>query len=518
MQTPDRKRVINAGHHKKLAFNALRPRQNMRTTSPITALLAGMVLAGCAGPTQNAPSAGVPLDTRIGTLHIQNGYPDEASVAKLYDEIDFQRACQAYIWATPAVAMEALLRANKRDWDVDANTVAIIDSYTTPAVKVLTGNNTTIYAGIFVDLKRDGPVVIDSPSGVYGVIDDAWQRPVVEVGPFGPDKGHGGKFLLLPPGYTGPVPPGYLAAQSKTDLTMYVGRAFVRNGDVKAAVDTLAGLRVYPLSQAANPPVTRVVRSGGRALDSISPRGLEYWQLLKSAIDREPVEPRDRFFYAFLKPLGIEKGKPFEPNARQKQILTDAAQVGFLMSQTLSMAPRLANAPSYPGTHWNWVLTLNADQEAASYSQLDERTDYTFQAFSVAQGMIKPILGAGSQYMGTAKDSTGQWLDGGKNYVLHVPANVPTKEFWAVTAYDNLTRSMVETDTMKAGVSSKGNLQANTDGSVDVYFGPQAPAGKSSNWIKTLSGKGWFAYFRWYGPTQAFFDKTWTLPDIESSR
>jgi hypothetical protein len=197
--------------------------------------------------------------------------------------------------------------------------------------------------------------------------------------------------------------------------------------------------------------------------------------------------------------------------------LTDAAQVGFLMAQTLSMAPRLANASSYPGTHWEWVLTLDPDQEAKGYSQLDERTDYTFEAITVAAGMVKQIVGAGSQYMSAAKDKDGQWLDGGKNYTLRVPPNVPAKEFWAVTVYDVLTRSMIDTDTQKAGVSSHDQLTANADGSIDIHFGPKGPK-DGGNWIKTIPGRGWFAYFRWYGPTEAFFDKTWKLPDVEMAK
>ena len=454
------------------------------------------------------------VETRIGRIELQGGYPSASSVKKLYDEIDFQRASQAYIWATPIVAMEAIRRANKRDWGVDYNEVGLVDGYTTPIVSALTANNTTIYAAVFTDLERDGPVVIDSPTGVYGVIDDFWQRPVVEVGPFGPDKGKGGKFLLLPPGYTGTVPEGYLTAKSKTNQTMFVGRAFVKDGDIKSAVTTLAGIKVYPLSKAANPPETRVVHAGDRSMDSIPPKGFEYWDLLAGALQKEPVEERDRFFHAMLKPLGIEKGKPFKPDARQKKILSDAADVGFLMAQTLSMVPRLTNASSYPGTHWEWVLTLNPDQEAPGYSQLDERTDYTFEAITVAEGMVKTIVGAGSQYMSAAKDKDGAWLDGGKNYTLHVPADVPAKEFWAVTVYDVLTRSMIKTDTLKAGVSSHDKLKANEDGSIDIHFGPKVPK-DGVNWVKTIPGRGWFAYFRWYGPTEHFFDKSWTLPDFE---
>jgi hypothetical protein len=455
------------------------------------------------------------VNTRIGAIELQCDYPSEASVQKLYDELDFQRAVQAYVWATPLVSSEALRLANLRDWGVDFNDVSIIDNYTTPVAKILTGNNTTIYAGIFTDLDRDGPMVIDSPEGVYGVIDDFWQRPIVEIGPFGPDKGKGGKFLLLPPGYAGPIPDGYLPAPSLAYRHIYVGRAFVKDGNIEAAVQLLEHIRVYPLSQANAPVNAKIVRAAGRPMDSIAPRDDDYWRLLADAIAHEPVEPRDRFFHAMLKPLGLERGKAFSPDARQKKILSDAADVGFLMAQTLSVAPRLSNASSYPGTRWEWVLTLNPDQEADNYSQLDERTDYTFEAYSVAAGMIKPIVGAGSQYMSAAKDKTGAWLDGGKNYRLRVPAKVPVKEFWSVTVYDNMTRSMIQTDTNKAGLDSHQTLQANADGSVELYFGPAAPAGLESNWVKTITDKGWFTYFRWYGPTKEFFDKTWALPDIE---
>jgi hypothetical protein len=478
------------------------------------------LLASSAGAVAAPPPAATSSDhlqTRFGPVDIVNGYPTEASVKNLYDELDFQRAVQAYVWATPLVSMEALRQANAKEVGVGHNTVGINDEFTTPSLEALTANNTTIYACIVVDL-RNGPVVIDSPKGAYGVVDDFWQRPVTEVGPFGPDKGNGGKFLILPPGYTGEAPPGYFAVHSLTNQVFYLGRASVENGNIKGAVDTLGKLQVYPLSAAGAPPRTKIIKIGGKAMHSVPPSGLAYWELLSEAINNETIEPRDRFFYAMLKPLGIEKGKPFKPDARQQKILSDAAALGFRMSQVLSMVPRNEKAHAYPGTQWDWVLTLDPGQEAADYSQLDERTDYTFEAITVAAGMVKKIPGAGSQYMSAARDKNGQWLDGGKSYRLRVPAQVPVKDFWAVTVYDNMSRSMVRTDTGKAGVDSKqANLQKNDDGTVDVYFGPTAPAGHESNWVKTMPSKGWFAYFRWYGPTAPFFDQSWKLPDIEPS-
>ncbi|WP_213957138.1 DUF1254 domain-containing protein [Variovorax sp. dw_954] len=477
--------------------------------------LGALLVSACSTPPPSTEAVSpAAVQTRVGKVELQSGYPSEASVRMLYDEMDFQRAVQAYIWATPIVAMDALRIANVRDWGVDYNGVGIVDQYTGSAVVALTGNSTTIYAAAFSDLSRDGPVVIESPPGAYGVIDDYWQRPVAEVGPFGPDKGKGGKFLVVPADYKGSAPRGYLVVRSKTNRFMYLVRGIVKDGNVKAAVDMLSTIRIYPQKQAASPPATQIFKAGAKGMDSIAPRGYAYWERLADIIDKEPVEERDRFFYAMLKPLGIEKGKPFAPDERQKKILTDAAPVGFLMAQTISMAPRLPTANAYPGTHWEWVLTLKPSQEAPNYSQLDERTDYTFEAITVAEGMVKEIVGAGSQYMSAAKDSTGAWLDGGKSYKLKVPANVPAKDFWSVTVYDNLSRSMVQNGTAKVALSSYDKLQRNADGSIDLYFGPAEPAGMASNWVKTVPGKGWFAYFRWYGPTQAFFDKSWRLPDI----
>ncbi len=240
--------------------------------------------------------------------------------------------------------------------------------------------------------------------------------------------------------------------------------------------------------------------------------------MLADALDNETVEPRDRFFHAMLKPLGIEKGKPFHPDERQTKLLTDAAALGFRMSQALSMVPRLDNAKAYPGTQWDWVLTLNPNQEGDNYSQLDERTDYTFEAITVAEGMIKQIPGAGSQYMSAAKDKAGAWLDGGKQYRLRVPADVPVKDFWAVTVYDNTD----PLDGADRHPSRRRGFQADRPATQSGRHGgrllrglPRLRARRATGSRRRLA-KGWFAYFRWYGPTQAFFDKTWRLSDIEA--
>lgn len=455
-------------------------------------------------------------NTRIGTLEFTADYPTDQTVQKLYEEMDFQRAVQAYMWAMPTVALNEMYLANNKKFGLNFGDQIFLKGYITPKNMGLTPNDTTIYTIVYLDLSKE-PYIVESPAGAYGVIDDYWQRPISEIGALGPDKGKGGKFLILPPDYKGKAPKGYFVVQSNTNKVMYMVRAFVKNDDVKSAVESLTKVTVYPLSKAKNPTKQKVV-DGSSAVDTIAPKGFEYWERLSSIIDTEPVQERDRFFMAMLKPLGIEKGKKFAPNEKQKKILTEAAEVGFRMSQAVSFAPRFENVVAYPNTHWEYVITMNPNQKAENYEQLDERLDYTFEAITMAEGMVKHIVGAGSQYYEATRDKDGKWLDGSNTYTLHIPANVPVKEFWSVTVYDNMTRSMIDTDTQKPSLSSKNSdIVKNSDGSINIYFGPTAPKGKEANWIKTIPNKGWFTYFRWYSPTEAFFDQTWKLKDIEKS-
>jgi len=121
----------------------------------------------------------------------------------------------------------------------------------------------------------------------------------------------------------------------------------------------------------------------------------------------------------------------------------------------------------------------------------------------------------GPAVSGSFKDKDGDWLHGSKNYKLHVPANVPAEQFWSITVYDNLTRSMTMNKANRAAVTSYDKFTLNADGSVDLYFGPKAPAGLESNWVDTSASEGWFVWFRFYGPKQPFFDNSWQLPDFE---
>jgi hypothetical protein len=331
----------------------------------------------------------------------------------------------------------------------------------------------------------------------------------------GADKGNGGKFLILPDEYKGPVPEGFFPVRSPTTLAAYFARGIVRNNDVEGAAKSLEATRIYPLVKQDNPLETKVLLCSGKDWNSIAPEGFKHWERVADVVNRLGADEDAAFLLSLLKPLGIEPGKPFQPDARLKQTLTDAAVLAWAMNQTISMAPRLGDVVYYPDTHWEFVLMLNPSLREEYWRDLEERINYYFQGILASPAMKDKAIGAGSQYLRSARNSKGDWLDGSKQYRLRVPANVPVKDFWSVTVYDYETRSMVQTDTDVAAKSSYDKLIANADGSVDLYFGPTAPAGKESNWVKTVPGRGWWVWFRFYGPTEPFFDKSWHLPDFE---
>jgi hypothetical protein len=283
----------------------------------------------------------------------------------------------------------------------------------------------------------------------------------------------------------------------------------------KAIKELIPGIKSYTWSPKGTGEVMPVRRAGDVKWSQMPPRGMAYWESLNMVIQTEPVMERDRLILAQLRFLGIEKDKPFAPDARQKALLEEAAVVGEAMAKANTSDKRV-EPPFWPGTHWKHALVVSVDQHMPVYDQLDERAAWFYEAVVVSKAMLTQTPGIGQRYIASYKDRDGRWLDGGNTYRLHVPPNPPAKHFWSVTAYDESTRQMLVTRQGRPDLSSrKADVVTNADGSVDVYFGPMAPAGKQPNWIQTIPGKGWFAYFRFYGPTEPFFDKSWGLPDFE---
>ncbi|HEY7304221.1 MAG TPA: DUF1254 domain-containing protein [Bryobacteraceae bacterium] len=386
---------------------------------------------------------------------------------------------------------------------------------------VATGNGQSIYAFGSIDLNQAGPVVIETPPAVLGFIMSLWQQPLEDIGPLGPDKGKGGKYLLIPPGYDKQPPTGYFIVKSDTNLINWTVRGFVKEGKTEPAVNAIKTMKIYRLADKDHAQLVEAVNVSGKHAvliplgDSLD--GLGYFEKVARFVQREPVREQDKQFLGMLAPLGIEKGKPFNPDPRTKEILTRAAKVGHALVATISYDSRYPRKLRWPGTsRWEeLILTEHPDYVNPNYVELDGRAALYYQAAGASKSILLDVVGAGSKYAGAFKDSKGDWLMGDNNYRLHVPANVPAKDFWSVTVYDAETRSMIDTDQSLSGRDSYQKLKANTDGSADLYFGPTPPAGKESNWVKTIPSKGFFLYFRWYGPLQAYFDKSWKLPDIQ---
>jgi hypothetical protein len=498
----------------------------MKTNQPRRLITAAVVLALCA-TTMSAGAQTLTSDTRIGKLRFENGFPSKETAQKVFDEMDYQRAVQAFLWAYPVVSFESIRIANKRDLGTDLNDMIIADNFADPKGLWLTANDTTIYGMSNIDLGKSGPMVVEIPPGaIVGLIDDFWQRSITDVGLPGPDRGKGGKFLLVPPGHKGDTPQtGYYVLQGTSNNYNVMVRGLIQNDDKDAAVQLIRRVKVYPLSESSNPRPNQFTSMSGKVTDTLPPKGMAFWERLSAFINNNPVQERDLFYMAMLKPLGIEKGKEFKPDARQRKILDEAARMGDAMGRVMlfegpdrfHQAGQGLGVEPFPGSKWHWVFQVNPVQKTDTYGQIDERLHYTYGAIytTPALGLMK--AGPGGNYVQAFRDKDGNRLVGGKKYRLHVPANAPAEAFWSLTLYDTDTRSMIQNPSNDSARSSLDKLKTNADGSVDLYFGPagSAPKGLEANWIETLPGKGFYPMMRFYTPKAGLFDGTWKLPDIE---
>lgn len=478
-------------------------------------LLAATLVVGALSAT-NLPAQTV--ETRIGTLDFRLAVPTEETVVKLYDEMDFQRAVQSYLWALPIVGMEELKQNHERSTGARSGDLAIYEGYRNVRM-FLTPNVVTSYIVGVLDLAEHGPMVLDYPAGATaGAVVDWWDRPITDVGLPGPDKGAGAKYLLVGPGQEAPNDESYRIVRSRTLSNLLFYR--ILETDPEKAKVLKSAVHIYPYSQRANAVNSRLLapKPDGELPIGTHPRGLDYWERLSQALSVEPGEDRDRFFIAMLEPLGIEKGKPFNPDERQERLLIEAAIVGEAMAKASAFNKRVEGIRYRPNTRWEYVVPPSyiVDQDIGNSTQFEERSGLFYEAIGMSAGSIPKTPGVGQAYFSTYHDKDGHALDGGKNYRLHVPPNAPVNQFWSVTLYDIDTRTLIQNEEQIADRSSRQGLVRNADGSVDIYFGPMAPKGFRKNWIPTVSGRAWFTYFRLYGPLEAYFDKSWPLPDIEN--
>jgi len=463
------------------------------------------------------PGVAIPdqVESRLGTLHFDSGVPDQATTDTLYDNLDFQHAVQAYLLGLPPVNQLANRKAVRAMGPANT-TIPIWEELMDSRTIMLTPNDNTVYSWFWVDL-HDGPLVLEVPPKVLGLIDDMWYKWIADVGITGADKGEGGKYLLLPPGYKGDVPAGYHVVECTTYDMWVVWRSFLVKGDPKPGVDLVKKFTaVYPLGHTGAPPELNFVDMSGKPFNMVGPSGYAFWEMLNQVVQEEPTDTVDPTTLGFWASIGIQKGKPFAPDERMKKLLTEAAAVGDATARTISY--RLRDRAGYFFDNSNWRLPFFGGYQfewQPGVANLDAAAFFFFLATGVTPAMDTKIVGEGSTYPWAAVDSNGNPLEGAQNYTLHLPPNVPVKTFWSAIVYSAQTRSMIQTDQRFPSVSSQNkDLMVNPDGSVDVYFGPTAPAGKEPNWIQTIPGESWFMILRLYGPLQPWFDKTWQPGEI----
>jgi hypothetical protein len=499
------------------------------------------------------------VESRIGTLEFKDGVPTGPTADKVFETIDFSYAYRAFMDNLQGVSIYSLAKG-MRDVGAKDNEVLVFSELMDAKSLFLTANADTIYVMGALDLSK-GPVVLEAPPKFLGAVQDAWFRWVIDIGLPGPDRGEGGKYLIVPPGYTGPLPDGgYFIARSRTNRIVWFGRSFLENhADPKPVVETIKKFtKVYPyqpggfgtpiadflsgkakLGPITPPPATVFHEGSGKVMNTLPPNDWTYYEILNEVVQMEPATALDAELMGPLAAIGIVKGKPFAPDARMKKIMTEALTVGNASSRTLFMNPRDPSWYYYPNSSWSNLLFQTGYEfetpipeitregvkpfPPTGYRTLDARSYFFYGVTGITPAMAMRLTGIGSQYLLSMTDAAKQHFDGAKTYKVTLPKDIPESNFWSFTVYDNMTRSMLDTPQRypRAGSQSYPSpaATASADGSTTIYFSPTQPAGiERGNWIQTDPKKGWFTILRLYSPLEPFFAKTWRPSEVELVR
>jgi len=435
-----------------------------------------------------------------------------------------RRAVEAVIWGMPAVNYDSMVQALRRAKG-EFNQIVYWSRPSDWKNQTLTPNTDVLYIIPFINTKTAGPMVLEVPAANDGVIEgsimDIWQKELADVGPTGFDRGQGGKYVVLPPSYNDKLPESYIALPSATYQSYALLRSIptsASEADVGKAATYLKQIKLYPLVQADNPPSTKFIDATNIVFDSTIPYDLRFFQSLDRTVQVEPWLERDKAMMDTLRSIGIEKGKPFKPDRKTQEFLKSSVQHAhaWLLNRFLNEG----NA-YYPHEHWRDIVEPFALKSGFSFeTPVEYDTDMRGVFYYWASSSCKCFRENGGAHPAQAnlithRDRDGRFFDGANSYRLHVPANVPVRQYWSPTAYDVTTHALIRNVPWGSRSSLTPGLQKNADGSVDIYFAPKVPAGKESNWIPTKAGGSYEVIFRFYGPEQAALDKTWRLPDIE---
>ncbi|WP_238443080.1 DUF1254 domain-containing protein [Salsipaludibacter albus] len=463
------------------------------------------------------------VDTRIGALEFFDGIPTPETSRTVYDHLDFARAVEAFLNFIPAASVEGL-RRGLASIGVDAcHRLMLMDRLMDSTPLFLTGNTDTVYCGGMLDLGTDGPTVIEVPPGCGpGTVDDAFFRFVVDLGAPGPDRGQGGKYLVVPDDFDGDLPDGYFVARSPSSTNVVILRGFLVDGKPDAAAEMFrSGLRIYPLHAADDPPAMEFISTSEMPFNTVHANDASFYDEVADVLAREPVDFLDPELRGLAASIGIRKDQPFEPDDRMAAILAEGAAVGNATARAIVFDTRDRASFIYddrrwqtvfPGGDYQWLL-----DGGVGGRDLDSRVLFFYQATVNTPAMALEMVGAGSQYAVVTRDRDGQPLDGSGHYTLEIPPDVPAADFWSVVVYDPQTRSELQTgQPFPSKNDARDDLVREPDGSVVLHFSPTPPeSGHTDNWIQTVAGKAWYPILRLYGPLQSWFDKSWRPGDIE---
>ena len=497
------------------------------------------------------------VETRIGTLEFKDGAPSAATVQTVRDSLDYIRGVDAFMNSFSGASAYAI-REGFHSVGAEDNTVVIFSELMDSNSLFLTANADTVYNLAVLDLTK-GPLVVEVPPMQLGTLNDMWFGWIIDIGAPGPDRGAGGKYLIVPPDYDGPLPDGgFFVGHSKTNHVLYAVRAFMVDNDPKPTVESIKkGLKIYPYKPggfgtsiatalegkvrlAVNPPVppTKFFEASGKSFNTIPPNDFTFFEMVNKLVQLEPATSFSPELLGQLAAIGIVKGKPFAPDARMKKILTDAAAVGNAAGRMFNWnASEIPGWAYYPNSMWAnmlWEGGYNFETSPPMITKecffkpfpptgartLDSRTGFYYGYTMDSPGMIMRLPNVGSQYLMGFTDADKNPFDGGETYKVTLPKDIPAEKFWSFTVYDNQTRSMLQTPqhSPRAGSQTYPSpaAMADADGSTTIYFGPSKPASvKDGNWIQTTPGKGWFTILRLYSPKESFFTKKWRPSEIE---
>ena len=474
----------------------------------------------------------------LANLPFVENRPTKETANTLRDELLFQRATQTYLWAMPLVNTLGMKYGSEKIFGEGYNVLPIWKKRLDAKTLVTTPNSDVIYAMSYVDLGKEGPLVFEAPPMLQGILLDFWQRPIPvdggqffgDVGLAGPDAGKGGRFLLLPPGYEDKVPEGYYVYRSGTNNVFIFLRAFYQDPeDLTPTVDLMEQAKIYPLGKKESAKPMTFPDASGVPANMLPVSDDSVFDQLKRLVDSEGPHLASPDGLGMLAAIGIIQGQPFDPDAHTRQILDRAAKTAYKTSRVIGFQEELngGSIRVYPDRRWtnpmdnvtppspSNTMDLTWKNLAADYFAFDARIWFFTNYYSFSPGMLSKIPGKGAMYVVGFTDSAGTPLSGGSNYNLNLPANIPAANFWSLTLYEAENASGLANGQPFPSLGSRDKPVQNADGSTDLYLGPKAPAGKESNWMATVPGKGYFAVLRLYGPTEAAMDKSWKPGDIE---